>query len=207
MQSTYAEEPNTQFALSAISTTHGTLVDAQDRLAGARAEYQSALEEIDASKKIMHAIQAEAEAMQLAALEASSEVSDIKDAYKKFAANEEIKLDAYKTALDILREAQQMVDQTKLELEEAQQTRVAYEIENAAVFINEAKIQIKYRKLLSSAQLATAESRLTLASAERRLVQSEIDIAGVHLDLLDSAEALEIWPQMREAITFTGGNF
>ena len=214
MQTTHEEsnpitKPPTMPVEASVVTADrlGTLEVAAERLDTARAAHKSALDSISSSEKRMSEIQSEAEKMQLASLEASLEVKEAKEAQQRYIDNEERKFAAYKTALDILDEAKQMVEKMKNELLESQKARIDHEIENAPVFIKEAQTKIALNKHLKLAHLESAECKLIVATAERQLVQSEISVADLQLDLLATTEALGAWPQIRESITFNGGSF
>lgn len=171
----------------------------------ATTEHHAALEEIASSEQRMKEIQAEAESMQLTSLVAATEANAARELILRHTKNEEIKRYAYQEALDILNDARRMVEETKQELDMAEQTRIDEESKASVVYIKEISAKVTFEKHLAMAELEAAVSRITLGTAERKLAQSKIAIAEVQLNLLDAPNVLEHWPSIQASTSFNGG--
>lgn len=189
----------------AISFADSGLGEAAKRLGAAKIEHETALDAIACVEERMRNTQAEAEEMFLASIEANTEFASVIETLGAYIAEEDEHRALHQVALDILADAQRTVERTKEALDNAEQTRFGYQRENAPVFIKEATMKIAYNRHMAMAELESSESRVALAAAERKLVQSKIEIAEVQLDLLASPDVLESWQQIQEVITFNAG--
>lgn len=178
------------------------LVVAVRSLDSAKAVHKSTLEKIAASEQRMLELQSEAEELHLRAVEAGSKATHARDSVHAFYQEEEVKRADLQTALEILADAQRMVEEKRRELKEAEGARIDQEKQVTTILIEESVAMIAYRKYLSAAKLEDAKNRQRLAEAEHDLVKSEMEIADAQLKLLSAPDVAEAWPQLQKMLSY-----